>query len=154
MLWMKQSGEQADLGPPENEVITGRISCVKKYDGRQFWRPSNLVLFAGSGWGVLFRGGFCSGGGFDVGGLFYGGRILLSFSGGPGRGGNTRGGLGRDGPNQAFGTGADQILPVGGQQCFTHEVIIPGIPILNQSPLHCLFMGICWNIYFFHGSGV
>ena len=63
-------------------------------------------------------------------------------------------GSGRDGPNQTLGTGADQILPVRLQQSLSDKVVVFGIAILNQRPLHSLLVGVSGDIDPFHCTGV
>ena len=43
---------------------------------------------------------------------------------------------------------------MGLQQRFLHQVVILGVAILDQRPLHSLFVGISGNIYPFHGAGI
>ena len=61
---------------------------------------------------------------------------------------------GRYGTDQAFGAGADEIFPVGSNQGFPHQIIVFGIAVLDQCPLHGLFVGIRGNIDLVHGSGI
>ena len=61
---------------------------------------------------------------------------------------------GRHCTDQTLGAGTDQIFPVGSQQRFPNQVIVFGIPVLDQSPLHGFFMGIRGNVDLVHGSGI
>ena len=61
---------------------------------------------------------------------------------------------GRNSPNQALGAGTDQILPVGLDQRLFHQIIVFGIPVLDQRPLHGLLMGVRGDIDLLHGPGV
>ena len=63
-------------------------------------------------------------------------------------------GAGRDSAYQTFGSGTYQIFPMGFQQSLMNQIIVLGIAILDQRPLHGLFMGIRGYIYPFHGSGI
>ena len=61
---------------------------------------------------------------------------------------------GRYGPDQALGPGADQILPVGFQQRFFHQIVVLGVPVLDQRPLHGFFVGVRGDVDLLHGPGV
>ena len=49
--------------------------------------------------------------------------------------------LGRNCSDQALGPGADQIFPVGGDEGLPHQIVVLGIPVLDQRPLH----GLSWG---------
>ena len=57
-------------------------------------------------------------------------------------------------PDQALRTRTDQILPVGFQQSFTNEIVIFGVSVLDQRPLHSLFVWVSGNIDLIHGARV
>ena len=78
---------------------------------------------------------------------------LFWWDGLPGRG-RMDGSSGRYGANQTFWPGANQVLPMGGEQRLPHQVVVLGIPVLNQSPLHGLFVGVRGDVHLLHGSGV
>ena len=64
------------------------------------------------------------------------------------------GGTGRDGADQALGAGADQILPVGGQQGLLDQIIVLGVAVLDQRPLHGLLVGVGGHVDPLHGARV
>ena len=77
------------------------------------------------------------------------------FSAGQGFGQNRWfSGSGRHSTDQTLGAGADQILPVGSHKGFPHQVIVLGIAVLDQRPLHGLLMGIRGHIDRPHGAGI
>ena len=63
-------------------------------------------------------------------------------------------GSGGYGSDETLGAGTDEILPVGFQQCFPDKVIVFWIAVLDQCPLHGLFVRISGNIDLFHGPGI
>ena len=56
--------------------------------------------------------------------------------------------------DQAFGTEANQVLPAGQDQGFVDQPVVFGVPVLDESPLHGLFMGAAGYLHGLHGQGV
>ena len=61
---------------------------------------------------------------------------------------------GGNGSYQALWAGADQVLPVGFDQSFFYQIIIFGVSVLDQCPLHGFLMGIGGYIHLVHCPGV
>ena len=53
-----------------------------------------------------------------------------------------------------FGAGTNEVLPVGFQQSLPNQVVVFGIAVLDQCPLHGLFVGVGGDIDLFHSTGV
>ena len=63
-------------------------------------------------------------------------------------------GTGRHCPDQALGAGADQVFSMGLEQRFPDKIIILGVAILDQRPLHSLLVGVGGNVYLVHGARI
>ena len=96
---------------------------------------SLLSAAALTGGDSLFYGSFFS---RCFGRCLFGSGLALGRCLGWGRGVATA--LRRDGTDQTLGAGTDEIFPVSSQQGLANQIIILGVPVLNQCTLHCLFM--------------